>query len=554
MRLTVLALALAVAGWGCGTVPPAAPVAEAPPAGLAPPPTTLGETDRIVHVLSRLGYGPRPGDVERVRAMGLARYIDAQLRPESIPDAAAEQALATYRTLSMATSDLLREYPRVSPSDAQRRQALDMSPPALRETPPADRAPGRIVAELQAAKIARAVTSERQLQEVMVDFWFNHFNVYAQKSSVRWMVTSYERDAIRPHALGRFADLVLATARHPAMLYYLDNWISVRADLPSGPAGGLRAGLNENYARELMELHTLGVDGGYTQEDVVEVARCFTGWSIERPQEEGRFVFRPRAHDRGGKRVLGHVIAPGGGEQDGVRVIEILSRHPSTARFVATKLARKLVSDDPPPAVVERAARTFARTDGDIRAVVESIVTSREFFSDAAFRAKVKTPLELVASAVRALGGQLPEPVGAGTAATLERALVGGGAATLARAVTRLGQPLYEAQPPTGYADRAEAWVNAGGLVGRMNFAAALAANRQPGVRVDLSTLTRSLEGQDPDQALERVVSRLLPGGVSAETRATMARRLAAGGEGRSAPDLARVVALAIASPEFQRR
>ena len=551
MRLTVLALALAVAGWGCGTVPPAAPVAEGPPAPLLTP---LAETDRIVHVLSRLGYGPRPGDVERVRAMGLARYIDAQLRPEGIPDVAADQALATYRTLSMATSDLLREYPRVSPSDAQRRQALDMSPRPLRETSLADRAPGRIVAELQAAKIARAVTSERQLQEVMVDFWFNHFNVYAQKSSVRWMVTSYERDAIRPHALGRFADLVLATARHPAMLYYLDNWISVRPDQPAGPAGGRRAGLNENYARELMELHTLGVDGGYTQEDVVEVARCFTGWSIERPQEEGRFVFRPRAHDRGGKRVLGHVIAPGGGEQDGIRVIEILSRHPSTARFVATKLARKLVSDDPPPAVVERAARTFARTDGDIRAVVESIVTSREFFSDAAFRAKVKTPLELVASAVRALDGQLPEPVGAGPAATFSRALVGGGAATLARAVTRLGQPLYEAQPPTGYADRAEAWVSAGGLVGRMNFAATLAANRQPGVRVDLSTLTRDLEGQEPDQVLERVVARLLPGGVSAETRAAMARRLAAGGEAASAPDLARVVALAIASPEFQRR
>jgi uncharacterized protein (DUF1800 family) len=553
MRLHVLALALAFVGWGCGTVPPATPVAEAP-AGLALPATTLGETDRIVHVLDRLGYGPRPGDVERVRAMGLARYIEGQLRPESIPDAAADQALAPYRTLSMATADLLREYPRLNPSDAQRRQALDMSPRPLRETTVADRAPGRIVAELQAAKVARTVASERQLQEVMVDFWFNHFNVYAQKSSVRWMVTSYERDAIRPHALGRFADLVLATARHPAMLYYLDNWISVRPDLPPGPAGGRRAGLNENYARELMELHTLGVDGGYTQEDVVEVARCFTGWSIDRPQEEGRFVFRPRAHDGGAKRVLGHVIAPGGGEQDGVRVIEILARHPSTARFIATKLARRFVSDDPPPALVNRAARVFLRTGGDIRAVVESIVVSKEFFSEEVFRAKVKTPLELVASAVRALDGQLPEPAGAGPATILERALVGGGAATLARAITRLGQPLYEAQPPTGYPDRAEAWVNAGGLVGRMNFAATLAANRQPGVRVDLSAFARDLEGRAADQALERLVSRLLPGGASAETREAVGRRLAPGGRVASTAELPRAVALALASPEFQRR
>ena len=311
--------------------------------------------------------------------------------------------------LTASTVALVRDYPLPTPQARQRLAAGEMSRQEMMEMYPAERRPAVITAQMQAARITRAVASDRQLEEVMVDFWFNHFNVYAQKGAVRWMLPAYEREAIRPHALGRFRDLVLATARHPAMLFYLDNWLSTRADLviPGGPNAGRRMGLNENYARELMELHTLGVDGGYTQQDVIEVARCFTGWTIDRPQQGGGFVFRPLAHDRGAKRVLGQVIPAGGGQQDGERVIDILVRHPSTARFIATKLARRFVSDDPPAALVERAAATFRRTDGDIRAVLATIVTSPEFWSADAYRAKIKTPLEVVASAVRALDGRI---------------------------------------------------------------------------------------------------------------------------------------------------
>src|SRR3990167_7499046 len=263
----------------------------------------------------------------------------------------------------------------------------------------------------------------------MVDFWFNHFNVYAQKNDVRWYVSAYERDAIRPHALGKFPDLVRATARHPAMLYYLDNWVSARADftIPLGPNRGKKAGLNENYARELMELHTLGVDGGYTQQDIVEVARAFTGWSIDRPQVEGRFVFRRLMHDTGGKTVLGQRIPPGGGEADGDRVIEILTRPPSTARFIATKLVRRFVADAPPPALVERVAAKYLSTGGDIKAMLRVIFASAGVTGEDADRGKIKKPFEFVASAVRALGGSVDA----------------GGAFGLARASAEIGEPLY---------------------------------------------------------------------------------------------------------------
>ena len=307
----------------------------------------------------------------------------------------------------------------------------------IREAFPPERRPAVITAQLQAAKLTRAVLSERQLEEVMADFWLNHFNVYAQKGPVRWMVPDYERQALRPYALGRFRDLVVATAQHPAMLYYLDNWLSTRDDFVLPPSrGGRKLGLNENYARELMELHTLGVDGGYTQADVVEVARCFTGWTIERPQEGGGFLFRPVTHDRGEKRVLGTVIPAGGGQEDGLAVIDLLVRHPSTARFISTKLIRRFVSDEPPPALVERAARTFRATGGDIRAVLVTIFSAPEFLSAEAHRAKVKKPLEVVASAARVLGARLDAPE---DAVSPGRAAAAGGGAVLARQVAALG-------------------------------------------------------------------------------------------------------------------
>ena len=538
------------------TAPTAAPAARATTA-LSLPVTALTPDQQILHALNRLGYGPRPGDVERVRTMGLSAYVERQLSPRRIEDPAMEPALAGYPVLGSSPAQLVREYPQPSPQARQRMAQGEMSRQEMMEMYPPERRPAVITTQMQAARITRAVLSERQLEEVMVDFWFNHFNVYAQKGAVRWMLPAYEREAIRPHALGRFRDLVLATARHPAMLFYLDNWLSTRDDLvvSGGPNAGRRMGLNENYARELMELHTLGVDGGYTQQDVVEVARCFTGWTIDRPQQGGGFVFRPLAHDRGPKRVLGQVIPAGGGQQDGERVIDILVRHPSTAHFIATKLARRFVSDEPPAALVDRAAGTFERTDGDIRAVLVAILTSPEFWSPEAYRAKIKTPLEVVASAFRTLDGHLA-PAGAGP-----DALAGGGGA-LAREVGKLGAPLYEAQPPTGYPDRAEAWVNSGALLARMNFALGLAHNRLRGARVELPRFLDGADRSEPAQVLDRLLQVVLHGEATARTRAVLASELESAEITRTTPydrttkdtDVEKLVALVLGSPEFQRR
>ncbi|HEX4993544.1 MAG TPA: DUF1800 domain-containing protein [Methylomirabilota bacterium] len=558
-------IVLGLIGVACSSAP--ARTAAPPPAPASPPPvavtrpssalslpaSSLGPDQRILHALNRLGYGPRPGDVERVRRMGLAAYIERQLDPQGIPDSAVEQALAAYPVLTLSTVALLRDYPLPTPQARRRLAAGEMSRQEMIEMYPPERRPAVITAQMQAARITRAVASDRQLEEVMVDFWFNHFNVNAQKGAVRWMLPAYEREAIRPHALKRFRDLVLATARHPAMLFYLDNWLSTRADLVvrGGPNAGRRMGLNENYARELMELHTLGVDGGYTQQDVIEVARCFTGWTIDRPRQGGGFIFRPLAHDRGAKRVLGQVIPAGGGQQDGERVIDILARHEATARFIATKLARRFVSDDPPAALVERAAATFRRTDGDIRAVLATIFTSPEFWSADAYRAKIKTPLEVVASAVRALDGRIAP--GADAA---------GGGIALAREVGRLGEPLYQAQPPTGYPDRAEAWVNTGALLSRMNFALDLAHNRFRGARVDVAGFLTDTDRGQPALVLDRLLAVVLHGEASAQTRAVLAAQLESPEITRTTAydrvakdtDVEKLAALVLGSPEFQRR
>jgi uncharacterized protein (DUF1800 family) len=521
------------------------------------PASPLTPDQQILHALNRLGYGPRPGDVKRVRRMGLAAYIEAQLAPSDLADPAVAQALPAYPVLARSAAELVREYPQPSPQVRQQLASGQMTRQAVAQMYPPERRPAVITAQMQAARITRAVLSERQLEEVLVDFWFNHFNVYAQKGAVRWMLPAYEREAIRPHVLGPFRDLVLATARHPAMLFYLDNWLSTRADVvvPRGPNAGRRAGLNENYARELMELHTLGVDGGYTQHDVVEVARCFTGWTIDRPQQGGGFVFRPFAHDRGEKRVLGQVIPAGGGREEGERVIDILARHPATARFIATKLARRFVSDDPPPALVERAAETFQRTDGSIRAVLVTILTSPEFWSAEAYRAKIKTPLEVVASAVRTLDGRL-------VAGGPERGVLGDGGMALAREVSRLGEPLYEAQPPTGYPDRAESWVNTGALLGRMNFALGLAHNRLRGATVDLPRVVAGADRGQPAQVLDRLLVAVLHGAASPETRAVLSAqlespeitRVTAYDRVAKDTDVEKLAALVLGSPEFQRR
>jgi uncharacterized protein (DUF1800 family) len=523
------------------------PAAAAPSGAVAPAPRVSGDR-QIIHVLSRLTYGPRPGDVEHVRAIGVAAWIDRQLRPQTIDDSATERTLAELTTLRMPISEALREFPRPDPKLRAQIASGEMSRQEMLERYPLEKRPARIAVELQAAKVVRAVTSERQLEEVMVDFWFNHFNVFAGKGDVRWYVAAYEREAIRPYAMGRFPDLVRATAHHPAMLFYLDNWLSARANfiVPAGPNRGRKAGLNENYARELMELHTLGVDGGYTQRDVTEVARAFTGWTIDRPQTDGHFIFRPVMHDTGEKIVLGQRIPAGGGRDDGERVIEILTRHPATARFIATKLVRRFVSDTPPPGLVARVAGTYASTGGEIPAMLRTIFESPEFSSEDAYRAKIKKPFEFVASAVRALGGSTDAQ----------------GGMALARASAEIGEPLYQAQPPTGYADRGEVWVNAGALLARMNFALGLASGRYPHVRVELPALVAGADPRAPAAVLDRLLASIVADQAGPETRAVLTAqlnepqitRLSPDDRGPANTDVAKLAALVIGSPEFQRR
>src|SRR5688572_22018077 len=384
----------------------------------------------VVHVLNRLGFGPAPGDVERVRKMGLAAYIEQQLHPERLADESLTRRLQGFETLTMSSREMAEEI--FLPADMQRREAQRAGMPPARPAQPAPmQGERRVIAELNQQKLIRAVYSEKQLNEVMVDFWFNHFNVFAGKGQTRTYITEYERDTIRPRVFGRFRDLLGAVAESPAMLFYLDNWQSAAAEdaammaapqrgrpgqrararremqmMQEPPPQQRRRGLNENYARELMELHTLGVDGGYMQKDVQEVARAFTGWTILQPRQGGSFHFEPRIHDNGEKVVLGMKIPPGGGKKDGERILDLLAKHPATAKFLATKLARRFVSDDPPAALVQRAAERFLATDGDIREVVKTIITSPEFFGQAAQRAKVKSPFEFVASAVRATGAE----------------------------------------------------------------------------------------------------------------------------------------------------
>ena len=526
------------------------------------------EDRKILQALNRLTFGPRPGDAREVKSVGLKKWIDRQLHPETIAEnPVLREKLQYLDTLSMTSSQLVCNYPTPQmakqmidgrlpfPTDPERkllltkmvekyekRQAAGGDPNAppnpnapdigkltevltprqvrsLRQGAPRERVqaflalprdkqdevlaalpggqrqalviaappdvrrrlelaagPQQMVArDLMEGKILRAVYSNRQLEEVLTDFWYNHFNIYLDKGADRYLVTEYERDAIRPHVLGRFRDLLEATAKSPAMLFYLDNWQSVGPDSPAAGRGrknGAR-GLNENYGRELMELHTLGVDGGYTQKDVTEVARCFTGWTIQNPQRGGSFFFNPRMHDNGEKTVLGVTIPPGGGIADGEKVLDILARHPATARFISRKLAMRFVADNPPGALVARMAETFRRTDGDLRAVIRTMIESREFFSEGAYRSKMKSPLELVASAVRAVNGDVNF------------------ALPLANQVAQLGQPLYRKQEPTGYSNSSLEWINAGGLVGRMNFALQLADNKVPGVTVETASGAR---------------------------------------------------------------
>jgi uncharacterized protein (DUF1800 family) len=470
---------------------------------------------------------------------------------------------------------------------AQRDELLSGMDARQRETVLALQNPAQVVTqELMAGRLLRDIYSQRQLQEVMTDFWLNHFNVYAGKGADRYLLTSYERDVIRPRALGRFQDLLLATAQSPAMLFYLDNWLSVGPDSdaargvaprrspplrprvrmgPFGPrvmgmpfppsprhrrnprpqpAGKKRnSGLNENYARELMELHTLGVNGGYTQQDVIEVAKVFTGWTIEQPFRGGGFVFNSRMHEPGGKVVLGHRIKPGG-EEEGVKVLQLLARSPATAKFICTQLAQRFVSDDPPPALVARMQNTFLKKDGDIREVLRTLFRSPEFWAPATYHAKVKMPLEFVVSAVRATEAEVDDPQ------------------ALLQFLNRMGEPLYGCQPPNGYPLTAEAWVNSSALLNRMNFALALANGRLPGVEVGLQQLLgMTAVASNAHLVLAQLENHMLEGNVSEQTDAIISRQLDDPrisqrrlDDAPRPPNVGILAGLLLGSPEFQRR
>src|SRR5260370_4748942 len=381
-----------------------------------------------------------------------------------------------YRTPEMAAKRL-----RV-PVEEYRKQLAELAKLLPGQRRGGDKERQRIAEELRTAKLVRAIYSERQLEERLVDFWFNHFNVFFYKDNERYLLTSYERDVLRPRVLGKFGDLLTAAAESPAMLRYLDNWLSAdpraferqkhvprvspryRVAKPSLPLGGKR-GLNENYGRELLELHTLCVDGGYTQQDVIAVARCFTGWTLRTPNENAEFYFDDRIHDPDKKKVLGKKIHAGG-IRDGQEVLKLLVHHPSTARFISTKLARQFVSDAPPPELVARMVKTFQKTEGDIRAVLETMVYSPEFWSRDAYRAKVKRPFHLIVSTARALGADVPAPL------------------PLVNWVARIGEPLYQSQPPTAYSDHAAAWVKTGALLNCLNSCVELPSTHGSGPRV----------------------------------------------------------------------
>src|SRR5229473_1292773 len=584
------------------------------------PITELSADEAILHALNRLAYGPRPGDVERVRQMGLAKWVDQQLNPNSIDDRAVEARLENYPTLRMSTSKLLAEYPQ--PKQAQKQAltaqaeqrrseaaagviAKDISskegqtsqgqmrtseagvsaaagasqstagdPNAaapMKEEPSAEmrpatrgagkrdllgggdpnavpraiaddsKRPQRVVEELAMAKVARAIYSERQLQQIMDDFWFNHFNVFAGKGEDRWFLTAYEREVIQPHTLGKFKDLLTATAKSPAMLFYLDNFLSAdprAADRMAAERAARqrrRGGFGRPWPPRAPQQQQ-------AKKNVTEVARCFTGWTIEKPREYADFKFDERLHDPDPKIVLGRKIHAGG-MKDGEQVIELLARHASTAKFISTKLARRFVSDTPPPTLVERMAQTFQSSDGDIRAVLKTMIYSPEFWSREAYRAKIKTPFELVVSTARALGADVDTPM------------------PLVQWTGRIGEPLYQCQPPTGYSDKADAWVNTGALLNRLNYSLALAGNKVRGSRSDVGSLLGPEADGDAKAALNRAVQVFLGGQTAPTTVETLEKQLASPqvlqaklDDPVKRVDLGVVAGLVLGAPEFQRR
>jgi uncharacterized protein (DUF1800 family) len=539
------------------------------PAGATP----LTYQQKCIHLLDRLTFGPKPGELERVRKLGPKAFIQEQLDPDSIDDSLCEKELEDYPTLKMSSYELFQAYP--PPQFVFKKAKLDgVDPDKLKAI---NEKPRRILEELSAAKLIRIVDGKRQLQEVMTDFWFNHFNVSFQKNQVKWMLTSYERDVIRPHVFGKFRDLVGAVAHSPAMMEYLDNATSTvdsryvpedemavypqMMSMMQNRAGKPKqnAGLNENYARELMELHTLGVDGGYSQQDVIQVARALTGWSFQGPyfllQSNHKnidpaaiyqFQFHPRMHDLGEKVILGQNFGPEVAdkmaEDEGNRVLDLLCRQPATAHFIATKLCRRFVSDNPPEALVKKVADKYMETDGDIREMLKALFNSPEFYSPRYYQAKVKTPLEYLASALRVTGAKLGDPV------------------KLSQVLGGMGEPLYQCEPPTGYPDDAKSWISSGELLDRMNFGLGLLSNRSP-AKVDLAQVVPVVESTDGKKILDGFFKSFLQGQVSTSTRKVLVQKLedpeithAVLDDKRKEIQAVKLGALVLGSPDFQRR
>ena len=535
-----------------------------PSLGRAQQAPVLTPTDSALHALNRLAYGPRPGEVDRVAAEGVMHWIDRQLTPAKIDDGVLARREREFHILDLDRGRLAAMYAEIQRERRERKATANSGADTV-DIPQA-RSARRLAGQFQELAVTRAALSERQLYEVMVDFWTNHFNVYAGKGADRFLTPDYIEHTIRPNAMGRFSDLLIATAESPAMLFYLDNWESVapgsmppaamrvRARSLFGRRPGLfsfpprdpaepdsmrqralqRApqGINENYARELLELHTLGVDGGYTQQDVIEVARIFTGWSIRRPQQGGDFEFHDWAHDTREKHVLGIRFEGGHGQDEGVRLLKLLANLPATMHHVSWKLCQRFVSDDPPDGCVDDAVAAWKRSNGDIREVLRAIVSGPDFWAPQNVRAKVKTPLEFVVSAVRAVAAD-PD--------TTPR---------LAQVVARLGQPLYLHVAPDGYPEMEAAWVNSGALLDRMNAGVALAAGKLPGV----TPMADSPVGAtvSSDEVIAVVNREILAGTMSENTKQVIKRQLADIGDPEQARALA--IGLALGGPEFQRQ
>ena len=577
------------------------------------PITELTEDEAITHAMNRLAYGPRPGDVEYVRKLSLEKWIDLQLQPNLIDDSALDARLQRYPTVTMSSKKLLEEFPNADQAakklgitkgqyeEQQKSKQQDaLAQVIVTGNENLDKAqqqlaklqgPNRILAELTMAKVDRAVYSNRQLEAVMEDFWFNHFNVFANKGDDKWLVTSYVRDTIRPRTIGKFDDLLLATAKSPAMLFYLDNYLSADpaavarnqqmkamrqgrfqggfagGSMPTpgtfpGPVSGAQAnganpntsaapaaaknkkdsGLNENYGREVMELHTIGVDGGYTQQDVIQMAECLTGWTIHEPRKDPAFFFDEKTHGEGKKVVMGKTFNYGG-QKDGEEALKMLANSPKTANFVSMELARHFVTDNPPPALIKRMAQSFQSSNGDIRTVLKTMIYSPEFWSKETYRAKVKTPFELVATTARAMNAEVTITL------------------PLTQWVGRMGEPLFLCQPPTGYSDKAETWVNAGALLNRLNFALTFAGDKMNGATVDLKTILGDDALRDPEAALARSVHVFLDGQIAESTQQTLQARLkdpqilqASLDDPVKEVNQGLVVGLVLGTPEFQRR